>query len=265
MSDVNSGTEIPGEVEAKAREMGWRPKEEWEGDDSGWMEAPAFVERQEKLTDRADVAAQNEIKRLKGELTTLRSEQAETKQTIEDFKGWQTKAEERIYKKALKDLQAQQRAAVESGDTDAFDSASKEIGELVEETRKPAETRQPPENPAFKDWKRDNTWYEKNYELTAFAEQIGPIIARSERFNPEDPAFYERITEEVRKKYPEAFENPNRKRPGAVEESGGGGKKGDTIADLPREAKEAGERFVKQGLFKDMKEYAKDYFAMEES
>lgn len=208
MSDVNSGTEIPGEVEAKAREMGWRPKEEWEGDDSGWMEAPAFVERQEKLTDRADVAAQNEIKRLKGELTTLRSEQAETKQTIEDFKGWQTKAEERIYKKALKDLQAQQRAAVESGDTDAFDSASKEIGELVEETRKPAETRQPPENPAFKDWKRDNTWYEKNYELTAFAEQIGPIIARSERFNPEDPAFYERITEEVRKKYPRRSRTP---------------------------------------------------------
>ena len=38
-------------------------------------------------------------------------------------------------------------------------------------------------------------------------------------------------------------------------------KKGKTGADLPAEAKQAAQQFIKEGLIKDLDEYAKDYFA----
>ena len=272
MSDVaraedSAGTDIPGEVEAKARDMGWRPEDEWEGDKSGWMDADAFVGRQDKrraiVTEEVKVESQN----LKAEIAALKTEQAETRQTIEDFKGWQTKAEERIYKKALKDIQTKQREAVESGDTVAFDAAQQEADALVKETEKPAEVRRvnPDELPAYKAWHAKNAWYNTDLKLTREANAIGPEISRIYGLTPEMPAFYDKITEQLKEEFPDKFENPNRKRADAVEEGGGGNAKGGkTAADLPAEDRKIGERFVKQGLFKDLKAYAKDYWQEEE-
>lgn len=265
---TETGAETP-EAETKARDMGWRPRDEWEGDDSGWMEADAFIERQDKRRAIVTEEVKAESEKLKSELAALKAEHAETKQTIEDFKGFQTKIEEAAYKRALKDLQAQQKAAVESGDTEAFDSAAREIGELVDDARKPAEQKpfNPAEIPAFRDFRKVNKWYGNDYEMSAYANQIGPMIMRNENLSGDDAEYYDRIGEEVRKKFPDAFENKNRKRASSVEEPGGsdgGKKKGNGVADLPAEAKATGERFVKQGLFKDLKEYAKDYFAQEE-
>ena len=269
MSDaaVDTGTEIPGEVEAKARDMGWRPEDEWEGDKSGWMDADAFVERQDKRRAVANEEFKAENEKLRADLAAVKAEQAETRQTIEDFKGWQTKAEERLYKKALKDLQTQQRAAVESGDTDTFDAASKEIGELVTEAQKPAEQKQvhPDEIPAYKDWHAKNAWYLEDVELTAYADSISSAVGRKGRFNTTESAYYDAIADEVKKKFPDKFENPNRKRATGVEETGGTkAKKGKGAADLPAEVRATGMRFVKQKLFKNIDEYAKDYFAQEE-
>lgn len=266
MSETAVDTEIPGEVEARAREMGWRPKEEWEGDDSGWMDFEPFIERQDKRRAVADPEIKAENEKLISDLASLRRDHAETKETLESFKGWRDKMEERAYKKALKDLQAQQRTAVEAGDTVAFDAAAGEIEGLVDEAQKPAEKRRvnPDDIPAYKDWMKDNGWYNKNYRLTAYANQIAPMISQRENLYSESSEYYDRIGEEVRKEFPEAFENPKRQRAG-VEESGGS-KSGKTkaSADLPADAKKEGARFVKEGLFKNLDEYAKDYFAEEE-
>jgi len=268
--DINTGT--PPEIEAEARRMGWRPKDEWEGDDSNWMEADRFVERQNKLRGIADPRLKEENERLQREVRALKDEQAETRQTLDDFKGWRDKAEKTMYERALKDIQDRQRAAVESGDTDAFDAAAKDQADLMKEATAKPETKQtkqvnPDDVPAFKDWSKENKWYGRDYELTDYANRIAPMIARNESLGGDDPDYYARITEEVAKKYPEKFENPNRKRASGVESPSGGsggkgGKKG--AADLPAEAKAAGERFVKQKLYKSLDDYAKDYFAQEE-
>lgn len=262
------------EIEAKAREMGWRPKDEWEGDDSNWMDADKFVERQDKRRAIANEEFKAENESLKRQISALEKSQTEMQQTFKDFADWRTKAEERMYKKALGDLQAKQRSAVESGDTASFDEASKEIDTLLEDSRKAQEPapekkgghENPDEIPAYKDWLRDNKWYNRDYELTDYANRIGPLIARNEKLAVDDPDYYERVTEEVRKKFPDKFENPNRQRQNGVESpsGGGGGKKGKSAADLPKEAKDAGARFVKQGLYKSLDDYAKDYFAQEE-
>ena len=269
MSDATAEAVIeePTETETKARDMGWRPKDEWEGDDSGWMDYEPFIERQDKRRAVANEEFKAENEKLRADLAAVKAEQAETRQTIEDFKGWQTKAEERITKKAMKDLQAQQRAAVESGDTETFDAASKEIGDLVTEAQKPVEKRQPTADdiPAYKDWHVKNAWYLEDVELTAYADSISSAVGRKGRFNTTEPAYYDAIADEVKKKFPDKFENPNRKRATGVEETGGTkAKKGKGAADLPAEVRTTGMRFVKQKLFKNIDEYAKDYFAQEE-
>ena len=273
MSDaaVDTGTTIPGEAEARAREMGWRPEDEWEGDKSGWMDADTFIDRQDRRRNVANEEFKVENEKLLSQVAALTTEQAETRQTIEDFKVWQTKSEERAYKKALKALQAEQREAVKLGDEAAFDVASQEIGELVKDAQdgqaKPAQKpRNADEIPAYKAWKVKNDWYLDDMEATEYADRISGTVGRKGNFNDTDPAFYDAITAEVKKKFPDKFKNPNRERANAVEEGGGAkaqkGKK--TAADLPAEVRATGNRFVKQKLFKNINEYAEQYFAQEE-
>ena len=268
-AETNTGTEIPGELEAKAREMGWKPKDEWVGDDSGWRDAEEFIEQQER---RAEKAALTENRELRDELDRLRREQTETRQTLEDFKEHHSKVSQKAYERALKDIQARQRQAVEAGDTDAFDAAAKEADDLMKDAATPQENKprqdNPDEIPAFKSFAKANKWYGNDYEMTAYAEQIGPHIIRNERLDPTDSEFYDRIGEEVRKRFPDKFTNPKRDKASAVEAGTGGGgkKKGKTAADLPPEAKAAGQRYVDQGLYPDggLEEYAKEYFELED-
>lgn len=263
------GTDIPGEIEAKARDMGWRPEEEWEGDTKGWMPAEDFIKRQDKRRDIANEEFKTENERLSKELDGLRAEQAETRQTLDEFKGFYTKVEQKAYDRAMNEIQAKQREAVEAGDTDAFDKAAKEQDALIEDAAtQPEPKRQTPDDdPAYKAWVKNNGWYKKDARLRMFANLIGPEIMRTERFQGNEPAFYEAVEAAVKEEYPDKFENPNRKKAAAVESSGTGGKpkaSGKTAADLPVEVRTTGERFVKQGLFKNIGEYAKDYFAQEE-
>jgi hypothetical protein len=73
------------------------------------------------------------------------------------------------------------------------------------------------------------------------------------------------VKEAMKKKFPEKFGNPRRAAGSGVERSGAGGddtggaKKG--WDKLPAEAKEAGERYIKQKLYKDKAAYAEAYHA----
>lgn len=266
-AEANAGTEIAGEVETKAREMGWKPKDEWEGDDTGWMEAEAFIERQENLTKRADAAAQAENRKLREEIASLKGVQAEMRQTMDEFREFHSKTEQRAYDRALKDIQTKQRQAVESGDTEAFDAAAAEADALMKDAaasapagKKPDQPQNPDDIPAFKDWHAKNDWYLDDVKLTAYAESIAPAIARKGGYNGTEAAYYEAITEEVKAEFPDRFENPNRKKAAAVESSGGAAprKKGRSYTDLPPEAKAQCDKYVKQGLL-TKEQYVKDY------
>jgi hypothetical protein len=64
----------------------------------------------------------------------------------------------------------------------------------------------------------------------------------------------------MRAEFPQKFENANRRNPAAVEGSTPTRKAGRTWADLPADARSAGERWVKQGLL-TKEQYLRDYFA----
>lgn len=75
----------------------------------------------------------------------------------------------------------------------------------------------------------------------------------------------------MRKRYPEAFEGVPEYKPGRmgtspVEASSSrgmvaGAKRSKGASDLPAAVRAVGEGFVKDGLFKNIEEYAKDYWS----
>ncbi len=247
-AEDKGGEATPSEIEALAAEEGWSPEDKWRGDPDKWVDARTFI-RQGRTILRSTLQRQD------GEL-------GEMKTTMEEFRDYARKSEQRAYDRAMFNLKAQQRAAVEEGDTAAYDAADKKIDALGKEAPAPATKaadRSPDEDPNFKVFSADNPWYGGDVEMTAYAESIAAVVGRKH----EGPAFYDKIAEEVRVKFADKFKNAARKSPSRVEGSGAGTMRrgsgnGKTYADLPPEAKAACTRFVKQKLM-TRDEYVADY------
>jgi len=226
-------------VDDKARELGWRPREEWDGPTTGWMDSEEFLARNDRLKKKADPIAQKEITRLETKLSEMET-------SLTDLTRMYTNAEKRGYDRALKDITKRQEKAVEEGDTDAFKAAQAEADELKQEMAegKP-EAKAPSTSAMYDSFVKQNDWYNDDEEMTVYADQVAPVVARKLGIKQETPEFYERVAEAVKRKFPDKFENPNRKRASAVE--AGGAAAGSGKSKWPAEAKAAYDRFVKQG------------------
>ncbi len=255
----------PSPAEKQATKSGWRPKEEWdEGGSAQWMDAAQFNERNERLANRGD-------KILKAEIASQGRQIQSMKKTIEDAADYMKKSDVRAYKKAVRDLESKADKAVEEGDTDAYKAAKGEMKELEqevkEEARQAPKAAPPDDDPAFQDWLPDNAWYDPqdegfDPELASYANGIAQAIGSTGAVGK---PFYERVTKEVKKKFPEHFGNQRRKQAQAVESGGGGGGgNGKTLwSEVPKEARGIFKRNVADGLFKDdaagREEYAELY------
>jgi hypothetical protein len=225
MSEENTGTETnneptenlegeqtqqvenkgPSEAEQKALEMGWRPKEEFEGDPDDFIDATEFV-RRKPLFEKIDVVGR---------------ELRETKKALRALQAHHEKVKEAEYKHALDALRAEKRAALESGDADALIKIDDQIAdakaaEAVLKAQQTQVTTAP--HPGFVKWVDRNKWYGTDAELRTFADQVGTSYAAA---NPDkDPdTILDYVEKRVRKLYPEKFSNPNKTRPSSVEGS----------------------------------------------
>lgn len=251
--DIQDATEQPNvpaqDVEAKARQYGWRPKEEWKGDDSKWVDAGEFVRRGEEVLPivKANSAKlEKELERARGEIDDMRSAFAE-------FRTYHTKTQERAYQAAMRELEQRQARAVEDNDLAGVREATKEIAALT------AEISSTPAQPARNDQKlvadfgKDNPWYGVDEDLTAYAHGLNlpPSMSPEEQLRT--------IAAKVKAAFPHKFENPNRSAPAAVEGGGQPPKRAAKgYADLPAEAKSFCDRMVKQGLI-SREQYVKEY------
>jgi hypothetical protein len=126
----------------------------------------------------------------------------------------------------------------------------------------------PAEVSAFKEWHAENAWFCKDKKLTAL------MNAEFEELEEEMPgASVAKRLEEAKSRvasvFPEKFgEKPSAKRAGAVESGSripGGGQKGRLADKLPAEAKQAAQTLIRDGIYANTEEYAKDYFDSEEA
>ena len=216
------------DYEGAAREKGWRPKEEYEGDAEGWVGAEEFVKRQ-PLFDKIKVQS----KRLK-----------ELEKTVEAMaKHYQTSMKQ-AKEKAIADLKTERREAIDQSDH----ALVEDIDARIEQVNRMADVPVPqnviaPEIEDFIEQQKD--WFNKDDEMTAFA------VSYNETYLKRHPdALGESLKETlkaVRKAFPEKFANQKRTAPPTVEGGGQptGGNSKYSISKLTKEQKLVYDQLVK--------------------
>ena len=236
-------------IEDRAREQGWRPKEEFEGDASKWVSAETFVAKGE-LIDRIEQLG----KKLK-----------DSDKTIAMLKEHHAKVKDAEFKRAVEFLKQQKKQAYESGDVDKILELDDKIAE-VRDTQKAQKAQEqvdetPEAHPAFQSWVSENKWYEADSEMRADADAFGEAYARNNQDKtPQEVLEY--VAKKIKKAYPEKFVNPNRTKPTGVE-SGSGTRQGssrDSFSLTEEEAKVMN-TFIRNGVM-TKEDYIKEIKAM---
>lgn len=265
MTEPESTGGILGTFEDRATRMGWVPEEQFKGDPKRWVDAETYVRNAENVMPHLKGSLNKmEIKMAAQEETIaeLRNKLDAVHQDMTEFVKFSRDAESRAYDKAIKDLQAKQRQAVADSDTEAFDRVTADLDQLV--AQHPAVTGKKPEgddgkksvpgpaqdpeykawleqNPkAFDNWVGENKWYNDEPEMYAYANQMDSFLHKKHGFKLSQEDRLAQITDLVKERFPEKFENPNRRRPAAVSDGGEpspGGSGKQTYANLPPEEK----------------------------
>ena len=189
--------------EDQAREQGWRPKEEYEGDPDKWRPAKEFVERGE----------------LFGKIDSMGKELKETRKALKMLQEHHSKVKETEYNNALKELKALQKKHLEEGNSDGYLETTELLTDLKAEQKArevAAQVAPKQPDPRFITWANDNKWYNSDQDMRQFADAIGIGYAQSNPgVDPIDVLNY--VTAQVKSRFKEKFVNPNRSKPNSVE------------------------------------------------
>jgi hypothetical protein len=197
MSDEqNEEVVAPSPVELEAREHGWRPKEEFEADEKNagkkWRTAEDFMDRK-SFFDKID---------------TVNQENKTLKKAVQQLSIHHANVEKIAYKKALEELKAQRKAALEENDlvkAEEIRDQMDEVKEQINNVAPPVQVQEEP--PELAQFKARNTWYQKDRALTRYADSLGrDLIAQG--MSPAE--ILKQVEEAVREDFPEKFRNPNR-------------------------------------------------------
>lgn len=230
------------EVELAAMEHGWKPKEEFKGDPAEWRDANLFMTLKpfyEKIESLSKTNKQN---------------QKHFQQIAKDMQL----VKEQAYTRALADLKAQRKEAMQEGDFDRVELINDQI-DNVKDSQRIAATQpdvEPVVNQEFQDWQARNGWYTRDEDLRDWADARGPRL-HANGMSPSE--VLSQLEKEVKLKFPEKFTNPNRERPGAV--SSGVPSKRAAKADtsgMSREEIRIMETIVRSGAL-TQEEYLKQY------
>lgn len=288
--DTNLGTAIPGEggpapaaapvddLQTRAKSMGWSPREEFRGPAEKWVDAEEFVRRGEEelpvLRERLRTST-SRISALDRELAKQRTEFEDKLQRIE---GATAIAIRRQRDELENSYRSAQRDAVLNADQDRYDQLERDRRTAVADydkqvfevsrPREPEARQLPPQvATAVDNWRAENPWFERDQVLNQVAQAIHmdlnqrmPGLDISQNLNE--------VRKEIAKRFPEKFAPPSSRSGPAPVEGGsrvaaGTASRGRSAADLPADVRKAGERFVKQGLYKKIDDYAADYWSQD--
>src|SRR5580704_6948941 len=198
------------EVEQRAREMGWQPKEEFKGDPDRWTDAETFVKRGEEFVPFLKAnnrKLQTELSAVNGKVTKLEGLLSESQQQIAQLLEINTAASRKEAKATKVELLTALETARKDGDVDTAVKIQTQIDEHEAALRKADETKttksdekKPPvdasQSPEWKEWIAQNPWYGKDERRTRLAIAIGGEL-RGKGNTLEGKAFYDKVAEEV--------------------------------------------------------------------
>src|SRR5690606_1081142 len=190
-----------------AMERGWKPRDQYEGDPTKWRSAELFLELEPFY------------KRIESQSKQLKNYEKTVKQIAQDMKT----VREQAYKKALSDLRAERKNAMQEGDYDRVELLEERMDLLKEEQQRQAiqaevsHAEDDVDPSVFVEWTKRNTWYERDSGLKDWADARGLVLFQQGKDKMEILQILER---EAKHKFPEKFTNPNRERPGTVTATG---------------------------------------------
>jgi hypothetical protein len=234
------------DIEAEARRLGWKPKEEFALDPKYWVEPDRFLE-EPAVKFKAE---QERTKALEERLARI----DRATSTVVD----KVRAQERAtFEARLAQVRAEQTAAVQDADVDRFNTAKATEDRLLRAA--PAAPVDDGLHPDVKSYVEKNAWT-KDPELFNFAAEA---IERTPGIKSLSPLKQVEWAErKVRAEFPDAFQEEP-KRPQVSRVDGGGlasSPRAKAYSDLPAEARAACDKFVKQG-FLTKEEYVKSYWS----
>lgn len=189
----------PSRLEQEALSMGWKPREEFDGEDDDFIDAKEFV-RRKPLFDRLE----QQSKQLKN-----------VNKTLEQLKGHYTKMREVEFNRALAELKAARKQAITDGDGDRYELIDDRMKVVEQEAAKViAESKQEPEGPdpqEFQAWTSTNSWYQKDDAMTAYADSVGNKLRTQVEAGELTPLqVLKKVEQAVRAEFPHKFRNPNK-------------------------------------------------------
>lgn len=266
---VDTSQTIPPAIEAEAREYGWTPQDQFRGPSEKWQPADQYLDWA-KRTGRVPKSQFDEIRRdfpvIKRQNDELKAELGQVRETLKEFVEFSSKAEQRAYERARKDIEAKAETAAAQGDQAGVRAAMADLDALQkpQERPKPEPTQtQPRIDPAIQDWIGRNDWFNKDRSLNGYATDIYGELERS----APGMSVEERLAETKKRtidKFPEKFGiNPNRENATrtVAEPSGTPSRRtnGRTYENLPADAKAACDKFVRTIPGYKREDYVRDY------
>jgi len=278
-------------IEERARDMGWYPEEEFRGDKSKWVDAETYVRKGEEFIPfiKADK------RRLEKQVQELQSKLSEQERLIratnnalaqleaannEQTRANALKAKGEIIQgiaEARKDGDVSKEIAL----TEQLDETNARIKAAVKEPPKQepttvVQTQEATQTPEFKQFLRDNPWFETDPVMRAASVAISAELARAGRYDGLDiNERYALMVRETKKRF-NVRDNPRRDEEAAVGNPSGaaGGSAGAAATtmgykDLPPEAKAACDKLASRFVGENKKhktieswrkEYSNTYF-----
>jgi hypothetical protein len=286
--DVDAETRERNRVEREARSQGWKPEDQFQGKPGTWIDADEFVRKGVEIR----TFTKREVERLNAALAQKDNELKEVRSTIEEVKKYHSEMEERAIQSAIDRIKRDRKQALTDGNMALADDLEEQIEELEKaprlapkptnkETQQESQPGTPPQMSAedqalSNEWAARNQWTQSTdpeYEdVQAFA--TGKAQRLSQRKDLTLAQKFEILDSALATQFPSLFGEPEEqeqqpaRRKAAASTSGageGGGsrrqqqsKRG--TSSLPADARAAGERFVKQGLYKSIDDYAAEYW-----
>lgn len=242
------------QIEDLAREMGWKPKEDFVGHEDDYVDAAEYIRRSKDIQE----SMRQHLKDNKKKMSNL-------ERALGDLKTHN----ETVYKSQLKDLKSQiestkkqRKEAIEDGDVEQVEELDGKISDLYNEVagrlqNMTPKTEEPQFNPEevdlFKGWTQQNNWYKKpgaqsgDDELTKYADYLADL--------PEYAGLpYQKkldvVTRKVKETFPEKFNESKSTQPPTVESGSrkSAQKNRYTKRDLSPDHREIMNNFVKQGI-----------------
>ena len=238
-----------------ARQQGWKPQEEWEGDPEGWVDAKTFNQRgeyMERIKSQSSL-----IKKLEKKLSTVES-------TMNTLAEHHRKVKETERAKALEELKAMKVDALDMGDHSKVAEIDDQILDIKQAAKDEVKPKEPEVHPAVEAWVEENSWYKTDPILRGAADGlVRDIVEKNPSLQGNVEEVLAQATERLKEEFPNKF---GRKQVRSAVLEGGNGDGVSTprtttnkytARHLNTEQRKIAERFVRQGAVKSLEEYAR--------